>query len=60
MLATTIIVVVMVSATVASLRIHPEGSLDVFFCARGVHIFKNIEPPQNYKRLKGDMTQVPY
>jgi hypothetical protein len=37
--ATTMMMVVVMIATVASLRIHPEGSLGVF-CARGVHIFK--------------------
>ena len=37
--ATTMMVVMMMSANVASLRFHPEGSLDVF-CARAVRIFQ--------------------
>jgi len=37
--ATTVMMVVVMNATVASLRIHPEGSLHVF-CAGGVYIFK--------------------
>jgi len=47
--ATTMMMVVVMSANVSSLRIHPEGSLDVF-CARGVHIFQKYS---NHLKITG-------